>query len=215
MPCPTRNGSARCSPNWAASRPATRCCSAIPAPTICSARCRGSARGWPPSGAPRGRADGSRCSSTTRATPTRRGCCSARTGCRIAPARPARRDAGRRPHRRARRLRLGRLHAAQGRPPPAAVRRRRVGDDARPRLPHLERRHRGGAGVGPHRRLVLHALPGVGIPRRRRPVGRRPGHAQRGLPVRVRRDPRPHRRHLGRRAASVLRHQPDRAPATW
>ncbi len=47
-----------------------------------------------------------------------------------------------------------------------------------------------------------------GLPRRRRSVGRRQGHAQRGVPVRVQRDARPDGGHQGRRAASVVRHQP-------
>ena len=68
------------------------------------------------------------------------------------PARPPRRDAGRRAHRRARRLRVRRIHAPQGREGAQAVPGGRVGQHARPRLPHLERRDRGGAGIGPHRR---------------------------------------------------------------
>ena len=124
------------------------------------------------------------------------------------PARPARPAAGRRPHRRARRLRVRRHHAPQGRAAAASVHGRRVHGHARPRDPHVERGHRGGAGVRPHPGLLLHALPGLRPARRRRPLRRGQGHAQRGLPVRLRRDAGAHRRHQGRRAAPVLRHQP-------
>ena len=47
-----------------------------------------------------------------------------------------------------------------------------------------------------------------GVPRRRRPLGRRQGHAQRGVSVRVQRNARPHRGHEGGAAAPVVRHQP-------
>ena len=87
--------------------------------------------------------------------------------------RPARSDSGRRPNRRPRRVRVGRLHAAQRRQGAPAVPRRRVRRHARPRVPDVERRNRVGAGIRSHPRLVLHALPHLGLPRRRRSLRRR------------------------------------------
>ena len=129
-------------------------------------------------------------------------------------ARSARSDPGRRAHRRPRRLLLGRVHAPEGRPGAAAVPGRRIGGHARPRVPDLERGDRSGAGVGSHPRVVLHALPGLRLPRRRRSLGRRQGHAQRGVSLRVRRNARPHGPHAA--AARSIRRTTSscRAPAT-
>ena len=69
--------------------------------------------------------------------------------------------------------------------------------------------------------LVLHALPGVRLPRSGRSLRRRESHVERGVSVRVQRDTGAHGGYPGRSAASVVRHQPvghrrrrdDRRPA--
>ena len=61
----------------------------------------------------------------------------------------------------------GAFTRAQGRQGAAAVPRRRIGRHARPCVPDLERGDRSGAGIRSHPRLVLHALPGLRLPRRR------------------------------------------------
>ena len=130
-------------------------------------------------------------------------------GERVSLRRAARLDrggGGRRAHRRARLLRLGRPHPPQGRHPPPALPERSVDRRPRPRLPDRQLGERGGAGVGPGGRGLLHPLPGLGPARRRRHHPRRAGHPQRGLPLRLPRDLAAHRAHGGRRAAPGLRH---------
>ena len=127
-----------------------------------------------------------RCSSTTRVTPTNRACCSATTATRTA--------------RSATRLdqipadvRIAVLDACasgaftrikSGRARPAFL----VDESADmrgTRVPDIERGDGGGAGIGPHPRLVLHALSRLRLPRRRGYVRRREGHVERGLSVRI------------------------------
>ena len=71
-----------------------------------------------------------------------------------------------------------------------------------------------GAGIGSDPRVVLHPLPDLRLPRRRRSLRRRQGHAQRGLSVRVQRDARAAR--WTPRAARSIRPttSTSRAPAT-
>ncbi len=66
---------------------------------------------------------------------------------------------------------------------------RRVERDAGLRVPHLQLRERGRPGVGAAARLVLHPRAAHRPARRRRRLRRRQGHAERGLPVRLPRDP--------------------------
>ena len=107
-------------------------------------------------------------------------------------------------------VRVGRVHAPQGRREAGAVPDGRVDRHARPRVPDLQRRRRARAGVRPHRRLVLHLLPGVRAARRRR---RQPGqarHAAGGVSVRVAGDAGAHGALAGRAAARRLRVRPRR-----
>ena len=98
-------------------------------------------------------------------------------------ARSARSDSGRRADRGPRRLRVRGVHAPEGREGAAGLPRRRVRHHARPRVPDVERGNRGGAGIRSHPRVVLHALSDLRVPRRGGSLGRRQGHAQRGVPV--------------------------------
>ena len=131
----------------------------------------------------------------------------------IALARSTRSDTGRCPDCRARRVFVGRVHPRQERKGAAGVPGGRIVRHAGTRVPHVKLGKRGGAGIGSHPRVLLHALPGVRAARRRRSVWRRQGHAERGVSVCLQRNARTNGRHQGRRAASVVRHQHVRAPA--
>ena len=72
------------------------------------------------------------------------------------------------PHRRPRRVRLGRHDSTEGRVNAPSLRGGRFLEHARPRLPDLEFRLGGGAGVGPNRRFLFYSLSRVGTARRRR-----------------------------------------------
>ena len=147
------------------------------------------------------------CSSTTPATPTRKGCCwgaigsptpsSAAGSSRRAPtcASPSSIPAPRAPSSGAGAI-IHRPAVPQG----------PLDQCPRPRLPHRQLGRRGGPGVGAGRGRFLHPLPPLGAARRRRHQPRRAGHPERGLPVRLQRDPATHRADRGRRPAPRLRH---------
>ena len=139
----------------------------------------------------------SRSSSTTRATPTRRGCCSATIATRIRRCATARSDPGRCADRGPRRVRVRRLHALKGgraRPPflvdESSNMRGHAFLTSSAESEAAQESDRIRASYFTHY-LVSGFRGAADI------VGRRQGHAQRGVSVRVRGDARAHRAHAG------------------
>ena len=108
-----------------------------------------------------------KCCSTTRAR-RRTGSAARRRSLFVPlPARSARLDSRRRPHRGPRRVRIRRLHALEGGQGSGCFpRRTNPRHHARPRVPDVQRGNRSRAGIRSHPRVVLHALSDLRVQRR-------------------------------------------------
>ncbi len=107
-------------------------------------------------------------------------------------------------------VRVGGVHAPQGRHQAPALPDGQLDRHARARLLDVDVRRRAGAGVGPDRGVLFHVLPAVGPARRRRRQSGPARDAAGGVSVRVAGDAGPHRTHAGRPPARGLRIRSDR-----